>query len=148
MPDDQTIASPAEMKKFAAELLATLKPGTTLLLKGELGAGKTTFVQGLAAALGISDTVNSPTFTVAAHYPTTTHPTIKELVHLDLYRLEPDQADDDPAVRDTLEQATSPDRLTVIEWSDRLSSPPSSSIRLNFSHTSTPTQRVVKIFSK
>ncbi len=68
---------------FASQLL----PGAVLLLFGDLGSGKTTFVQGLAAGLGITDAVTSPTFTLvneylAGHYP---------LYHLDLYRLERDE---------------------------------------------------------
>jgi tRNA threonylcarbamoyladenosine biosynthesis protein TsaE len=101
--------------------LATLLPaGATLLLEGDLGAGKTTLVQGLAAALGISEPITSPTFALAQHYTgqgTGGRPTA--LVHLDLYRLE------DPASADELfaqeeEEAEALGGLLAVEWPQRL----------------------------
>lgn len=70
-------------KAVAAALAPLLRPGDVLLLSGDLGAGKTAFVQGLAAALGVTDRVTSPTFTLAATYhgAMTVH-------HLDVYRLD------------------------------------------------------------
>jgi tRNA threonylcarbamoyladenosine biosynthesis protein TsaE len=96
----------------AARLAATLRPGDALALSGELGAGKTTFVRALVRALHGSDVpVSSPTFVFRQRYDGT--PPIE---HLDLFRLE-DPAD---AADLGLEEAFGPDRITVVEWPERL----------------------------
>jgi tRNA threonylcarbamoyladenosine biosynthesis protein TsaE len=74
--------SEEETEAFAAELARKLKP-CVILLEGELGAGKTTFVRGFVSALGSGVVVQSPTFALARTYPTT-----PPVHHLDLYRLE------------------------------------------------------------
>jgi tRNA threonylcarbamoyladenosine biosynthesis protein TsaE len=74
--------SAAETQALAAELAAELPPGTVLCLHGDLGAGKTCFVQGLARALGVRRPVGSPTFTLINEYKGT-----KPLAHVDLYRI-------------------------------------------------------------
>jgi len=74
-----------EMDAFASELLPTLSEGGVLALEGELGSGKTTFVKSLGRALGVRTIVRSPTFTLLNVHKTA-HPTIKFLVHIDLYR--------------------------------------------------------------
>lgn len=75
--------SEEETEAFAREFAKTLKPGTVLLLEGELGAGKTTFTRGFVSAFGKDIVVQSPTFALARTYPTT-----PPVHHLDLYRLE------------------------------------------------------------
>lgn len=72
-----------ETRAVAAALVAVLRPGDVVLLSGDLGAGKTAFVQGLAAELGVTERVTSPTFTLAATY----HGSMT-LHHLDVYRLD------------------------------------------------------------
>ena len=74
--------SAAETQALAAELAAELRPGTVLCLHGDLGAGKTCFVQGLAKALGVRRPVGSPTFTLINEYRGKT-----PLAHIDLYRV-------------------------------------------------------------
>lgn len=74
--------SESDTYKIAAEFAATLNGGEIVLLSGELGAGKTAFVKGLAAALGITDEVTSPTFTLMNVYRGTL-----TLYHFDVYRL-------------------------------------------------------------
>ena len=74
--------SAAETQALAAELAAEMPPGTVLCLHGDLGAGKTCFVQGLARALGVRRPVGSPTFTLINEYPGR-----KPLAHIDLYRI-------------------------------------------------------------
>ena len=83
--------SDAEKTHSAGKSLAhTLyDPQCTILLTGELGAGKTTFLQGFASALGISEPLTSPTFALEQRYQTQNH---GELFHLDLYRLSEKQA--------------------------------------------------------
>ncbi len=96
----------------AVALAATLRPGDVVALSGELGAGKTTFVRALVAALHGSDAaVSSPTFVFRQRYPG--EPPVE---HLDLYRIE----DPVEAVDLGLEDAFAPDAVTLVEWADRL----------------------------
>ncbi len=142
MSADRIVASVADMDAYAAEVAATLQGGELLLLIGELGAGKTTFVQGLAKALGVTDAVTSPTFTIVSEYPTD-RTDITKLVHLDLYRLESGQADTDTAVQESLQQAAHSDRVTVIEWADRFTHSPVGNI-IRFAHTEDPNTRTIQ----
>ena len=73
---------PEETERAGAELAAGLKPGDVVLVSGELGAGKTTFVRGAARALGVTGPVSSPTFTIGHRYEAPI-----PVAHLDLYRL-------------------------------------------------------------
>jgi tRNA threonylcarbamoyladenosine biosynthesis protein TsaE len=103
--------SEQETTALAARLAATLAPGTAVLLFGDLGAGKTTFVRGLAAGLAIDpDEVSSPTFTIVQEYRGGRLP----LYHVDLYRLEGREVDD-LGLEELREQA-----VMAIEWADRL----------------------------
>ena len=79
------VKSEEEMLKLAEELAKNLKGREVICLKGDLGAGKTTFVKGLARALGIKEgyQVRSPTFTLVNEYPTRKG----SLIHIDLYRV-------------------------------------------------------------
>ncbi|MFN8223799.1 MAG: tRNA (adenosine(37)-N6)-threonylcarbamoyltransferase complex ATPase subunit type 1 TsaE [Gaiellales bacterium] len=74
-------ASPEETEAIAAALARRLRPGDVVLIRGELGAGKTTFVRGACRALGIVEPVTSPTFTIGHRYQGTV-----DVSHLDLYR--------------------------------------------------------------
>ena len=95
---------------MATECAAALKPGDVVLVSGELGAGKTTFVRGAARALGVSDPVVSPTFTVGSRY----HGRVP-VSHLDLYRLD-DLGDEDPAL---LADYLGGDAIAFVEWPER-----------------------------
>ncbi len=79
-----TTGSAEQTRSLAAELAAALPPDTTLALHGDMGVGKTTFVQGLAQGLGVHEHVTSPTFAIYSVY----QGTMKKLIHLDAYRLE------------------------------------------------------------
>ncbi len=81
-----------------------------ILISGELGAGKTTFVRGAARALGVSDPVTSPTFTIGQRY--TAAPPIAHVSHIDLYRLR-SLAGEDP---DLLADYIGADSITFVEW--------------------------------
>ena len=87
-----------------------------LLLQGDLGAGKTCLVQGLAQGLGIAEPITSPTFALAQHYG-------HALVHLDLYRLEQPAAADELLAQEE-EEALASGALLAVEWPERLSSAP------------------------
>jgi len=106
--------SEAETAAVARALGAALGPGTVVLLYGELGAGKTAFVRGLAAGLGADpDEVSSPTFTLVQEYAGRL-----PLYHVDLYRL--DRAEVDDLGLDELEAGAG---VVAIEWADRLPRP-------------------------
>ena len=101
--------SAAATERAAADLARRLAPGDAVLVSGELGSGKTTFVRGACRALGIDDPVTSPTFTIGHVYGGNGAP---EVAHLDLYRLE-SLAGEDPALLDDYLTA---DRIAFVEW--------------------------------
>lgn len=101
----------AETKAIAAEFAVTLKGGELVLLIGDLGAGKTTFVQGLCAALGVTGRVKSPTFSVMNEY-VADHRAIRRVIHLDLYRF----TDESELRALALEDERRPDSVVLIEW--------------------------------
>ncbi len=103
--------SPEQTKNIAAEFSRTLKGGEVILLRGELGSGKTTFVQGLAKALGYDGPVRSPTFTLVNVYPAA-HQRIKCIVHADFYRLK-DPSELEPLA---LEEYLDPSTIFLVEW--------------------------------
>ena len=106
-----TAASPEETERAGAELAARLQPGDVVLVSGELGAGKTTFVRGAVRALGVTEPVTSPTFVVGHLYDAARG----EVAHLDLYRLS-GLDDEDPGL---LDPYFGPDVITFVEWPER-----------------------------
>ena len=102
-------SGPAETEAAAAELAASLAPGDLVLVSGELGAGKTTFVRGACRALGVEEPVTSPTFTIGHIYEGRDG---LQVAHLDLYRLQ-GLASEDPAL---LEDYLTPERVAFVEW--------------------------------
>jgi tRNA threonylcarbamoyladenosine biosynthesis protein TsaE len=106
--DTQT-GSAAETEAVAAELAAALRPGDVVLVSGEMGAGKTTFVRGACRALGVSVPVTSPTFTIARRYEDGRVP----ISHLDLFRLAEGLEEEEPEL---LDDELSPDRVAFVEW--------------------------------
>ena len=113
-----TTASAAATQALAAELAAALPPDTTLALHGDLGVGKTTFVQGLARGLGVTEPVTSPTFNIYTVHRSRRSPAEGgcTLVHLDAYRLDGPKQVEDLLVEDFL---VSPWCLAV-EWPDKI----------------------------
>lgn len=123
--------------KFAKEL----KPGDALLLTGDLGFGKTTFVQGLATGLGISDRILSPTFVLQKIHKVESD-AIKTLNHIDLYRLEGKTQISSLGLDETINESES---VTVIEWADRLSDfSPKQGYKLKFNYID-DSQRQIEI---
>src|SRR5512137_1934543 len=104
--------SPAETEALGAEWGRAAESGLVIGLTGELGAGKTQFVKGLARGLGCAGRVHSPTFTLVNEYEGGR----LRLFHLDLYRLEtPGQI-----FSAGIEEFLSPDGVSVIEWAERI----------------------------
>ncbi|MDD2681083.1 MAG: tRNA (adenosine(37)-N6)-threonylcarbamoyltransferase complex ATPase subunit type 1 TsaE [Patescibacteria group bacterium] len=117
--------SPEETFTIGKELAATLKGGEVLALSGDLGAGKTAFVQGLAAGLGVKALVNSPTYTIMKLYRAKKG-VIKQLCHIDAYRLDSGSELKDIGVDEYFGQA---DTVSAVEWAGRVkSSMPSNSL--------------------
>lgn len=140
------VKSIEEMRVLAERVAQEIKPGDVLLLEGELGSGKTTFVQGLAGALGVKEQVTSPTFAIVSEYETGKSARIKRLIHVDLYRLSDDEAAAEPAVREILAQSSEGERVTVVEWADKLGeSVPAKARRIEFAHGATEGERVVTL---
>jgi tRNA threonylcarbamoyladenosine biosynthesis protein TsaE len=100
-------SSPEETEAIAAELARRLRPGDIVLVSGELGAGKTTFVRGACRALGVTGAVTSPSFTIARRYDGDV-----PISHLDLYRLGDLDAEDPALLADELDT----DRIAFVEW--------------------------------
>lgn len=101
--------SAEETKKIASELAKTLKLGDVLCMYGDLGAGKTAFVQGLAKGLGIDEPITSPTFTIVNEYYGSL-----PLYHFDVYRI----ADPDEMYEVGYEEYVYGDGVSVIEWAE------------------------------
>ncbi len=141
------VKSVQEMRSLASRVARDIKVGDILLLKGPLGSGKTTFVQGLARALGVREQVTSPSFTVVTEYEVGGRAGLK-LVHLDLYRLSEEEADREAAVKEMLDSADKGDRVTVVEWADRLGGfSPKGAWQLVFLHGDRVSERIVKIIN-
>ncbi|MFN2557837.1 MAG: tRNA (adenosine(37)-N6)-threonylcarbamoyltransferase complex ATPase subunit type 1 TsaE [Nitriliruptorales bacterium] len=102
-------ASPDDTHALAAAIAGLLRPGDVVSLSGELGAGKTYFVQGVAAGLGVRRRVTSPTFTLVRRYESDL-----DLVHVDVYRLDRLQE----VIELGEETLLGPDEVTFIEWGD------------------------------
>lgn len=118
---------------LGAELADRLPCDAILLLIGDLGAGKTCLVQGLALALGIREPITSPTFALSQHYwGERADGSASALVHLDLYRLE-DSASADELFAQEEEEARALGALLAVEWPQRLTLPPAGSWRLDLS---------------
>jgi tRNA threonylcarbamoyladenosine biosynthesis protein TsaE len=109
-------SSPERTQEIAAELARQLVGGEFLALIGDLGAGKTTFTQGLVAAIGSNARVKSPTFTVMNEYAVLNHPTIRRVIHCDFYRFT--KAEELGALE--LDEYRRPDTVIVAEWPDAL----------------------------
>lgn len=121
--------SPESTMDFAIELAKKLKGGEILALGGELGSGKTTFVKGLAEGLGISDTINSPTFVLLKEYKiphplrhlrsvrTDVSKIFVHFIHVDAYRVENIDDIKSVGIEDYLNRD---DVILAIEWADKI----------------------------
>lgn len=104
-------SSAAETEALAAGLAERLRPGDVVLVSGDLGAGKTTFVRGAARALGVQVPVTSPTFTIARRYEDGRVP----ISHLDLFRLRGLDSEEPELLADEV----AGDRIAFVEWPEQ-----------------------------
>jgi tRNA threonylcarbamoyladenosine biosynthesis protein TsaE len=104
--------TPGQTRKMAATIAGALRPGDVVALTGELGAGKTCFVQGAAAALGVTERVTSPSFLLRREYEADI-----PVLHMDVYRLNTLQEVIDIGYEEALDRS----RITFIEWGDAMS---------------------------
>jgi tRNA threonylcarbamoyladenosine biosynthesis protein TsaE len=133
-PNSITTHSEEETTAVGRELAATLSAGDVLLLYGDLGAGKTALVRGLAEGLGVSrEDVSSPTFTLIQEY----RGGRLTLFHVDLYRIEDPREVDELGLDDL-----AVDGVLAIEWAERLPGPPRSAIRVSIEHAGESERRV------
>lgn len=128
--------SPEETVAFGRELARQLQPPCLVLLEGELGAGKTTLVKGLAAGLGVAreEDVTSPSFTLVHEYGGQ-----PKLYHVDLYRIE--------SVRELatlgLEDLLGPQSTVIVEWGERLGdNAPAAQFRIQMEHLGSEDRRI------
>jgi tRNA threonylcarbamoyladenosine biosynthesis protein TsaE len=125
-PENHATRSEAETAAVGRDLAQSLRAGDTVLLHGELGAGKTAFVRGLAEGLGIpADAVSSPTFTLIQEYRGGRLP----LFHVDLYRL-----DDSREIDDLGLEEIAADGVLAIEWAEKLPRRPSAAVEVSITH--------------
>ncbi len=135
----QTIASnsPEETQALAASLLRGLKRGAVLALHGELGSGKTCFVQGLAAALGVEQIVASPSYTLINEYAGRC-----PLYHIDLYRLQNISELHELGLEDYFET----DGITAVEWAERAADLlPETALHVYFETLANPDARTISM---
>ena len=141
----ERLQSTEQMADFAATLLEGLLPredgrATVLALTGDLGAGKTAFVKALAAHLGITEEVTSPTFVIMKKYPIMSGSDFKQLVHIDAYRMKDGQ---ELSVLRWGELLSDPGNLIALEWPELVADVvPDSAIKLSFAHVDEHTRDV------
>jgi len=127
---------PSETEALGAELAASLKDGDVVLVRGELGSGKTTFVRGAARALGVTDPITSPTFSIGHRY----RAGARTVSHLDLYRLADGLQAEDPGL---LDDYLGPGRIAFVEWPIRDSAELSDArVRVTLSHLGEDRRRI------
>jgi len=126
--------SPTETKTAGQKLSASLKPGDIVALSGGLGAGKTTFVQGVAAGLNANARITSPTFIIMRDYD--------DFHHVDLYRLEEnvEQEVENLGLIDIIKEGKS---IVIIEWAEKIESLlPGNTIWVNIENTSESERKI------
>jgi tRNA threonylcarbamoyladenosine biosynthesis protein TsaE len=117
-----------------AELARGLRPGDVVLVSGELGAGKTTFVRGAARALGVEGPVTSPTFTIGRRYDGAV-----AVAHVDLYRLHGLEGEDPGLLADYLDA----DTVAFVEWPERAAGALPGTVTVRIEHLGGDSRRIV-----
>ena len=129
--------------QFAKEITRTESDcARVIALAGNLGAGKTTFVQGFAHALGIKEKIQSPTFVLMKIYSLDKQKHLKHLVHIDAYRIETPQELEHLGFRELLKDK---DAVILIEWADRVKKLlPKETMWIIFEHGGNINERIIK----
>ena len=142
-----TTRSAAETKKIASKLAKEIAAHASdharvIALSGNLGAGKTTFVQGFARSLGVRERIQSPTFVLMKIYSLKRRKNIKHLVHIDAYRIESLSEIEHLGLRELFDDK---DAVILIEWADRIKKIlPKDARWITFSHARILTERVIQ----
>jgi tRNA threonylcarbamoyladenosine biosynthesis protein TsaE len=128
----------AELRRLAAHISAGLAPGSIIALTGDLGAGKTVFAKAVGEALGVTETINSPTFTIIKEYESGRLP----FYHFDVYRIEtPDETE-----MAGFEEYFFGRGVSVIEWADNIEGYiPESATRVEIAYGDKPDTRTVTV---
>lgn len=129
----------AALKVLATKVAAHLEPGDVLVLGGEVGSGKTTFVRAAARSLGVEERVTSPTYQIARGYEGTVDGRRVTINHLDLYRLEGLEDRDALELDDYLD----PDAITFVEWAEPALGVIENPTVVLISHQTPTTRRVI-----
>lgn len=153
-----TTNSQSETELYGKKLAAKLKGGNILLLSGDLGAGKTALVKGIAAGLGIDNEITSPTFTLLNLYKISSsaasqrslrgmispNQKIKNFAHIDTYRLKDGKELIEIGIEDYLGKA---DTICAIEWPEKIASllKNKKAIKITLEHTQSPHQRKIEV---
>ena len=116
LPAIWSTGSTDETRQVGRELARSLEGGDIVLLHGDLGAGKTTLTKGIADGLGVSEEIQSPTFTMVAEYPAPNLGRAGWLAHIDLYRLSGTDDLDSIGLDELLNRD---DAVVVVEWPER-----------------------------
>jgi tRNA threonylcarbamoyladenosine biosynthesis protein TsaE len=128
-------SDPAATESLGAQLALTLRDGDVVLVRGELGSGKTTLVRGAARALGVTDPVTSPSFSIGHRYAAAG----VTVSHLDLYRLEGLEHEDPALLTDYL----GPGRIAFVEWpQDSDAELSSARVRVSLAHRGVDRRRI------
>lgn len=131
-------------EQFARDFLSKLKPNkseaTVLALHGDLGSGKTAFTKCLAKILGVKNEITSPTFVIEKKYPIKNHPSFKQLIHIDSYRL---KGGEELVKLDWNEIVSDKNNLIVVEWPELVADiiPPTAN-RLDFEFIDETTRKI------
>jgi tRNA threonylcarbamoyladenosine biosynthesis protein TsaE len=141
---EKTLASLSELESEAQGFIGTLTPregsATLVTLSGDLGAGKTTFTQAAARALGITDPITSPTFVLEKIYTLPQESSFKRLVHIDAYRLE---GGEQLSALGFDEIMQSPENLVMLEWPEKVADKlPTPSVRISLAVVSETTRSI------
>ena len=138
MKQEWLLKDEADTQRLGRELAKALQPGDVVALTGDLGTGKTALTKAVAAGLGVTDMITSPTFTIVCEY----HSGRLPLYHFDVYRV----SDPDELVEIGFEEYVFGRGVCLIEWADLVEELlPAQTIRVTLSYGAEPQERVIGI---
>jgi tRNA threonylcarbamoyladenosine biosynthesis protein TsaE len=137
---EYTTHSTEETIAVGEKIASLLKGGDVIILKGNLGAGKTTLVQGIAKGLGVTDTITSPTFAIMNVYPIKNN----TLIHIDTYRLEHEEDLVEIGIEEYLGERHT---ICIIEWPEKIPGllAEKEPLTITLSNGNTPTERIITV---